>query len=52
MEFMGRPRQYTDEFRERAIRLVGEWREARGVDNGGFKPVAAQLGVNPETLRN
>jgi len=52
MEFMGRPRRYPDEFRERAVRLVREWREARGVTVGGFRPVAQQLGMSGETLRN
>jgi transposase len=49
---MGRPSKHSEEFRERAVRLVGEWREARGVTEGGFKPVATQLGIHPETLRN
>ena len=48
---MGRPRVYPDEFRERAVRLVREWREERGVADGGIRPVASQLGLNPETLR-
>jgi len=52
MEFMGRPNKYPEEFRQRAVRLVFEWRDARGVTNGGVNPVASQLGVNPETLRN
>jgi transposase len=33
-------------------RLVFEWRETRSVTTGGVNDVAAQLGVNPETLRN
>ena len=49
---MGRPSKHSEEFRERAVRLVGEWREARGVTEGGFKPIATQLGIHPETLRN
>ena len=52
MESMGRPKVYPDEFRERAVRLVWEWREARGVSQGGINPVAAQLGINRETLRS
>ena len=51
MEHMGRPRVYPDEFRERAVRLVREWRDARGVDDGGVTAVAKQLGLNRETLR-
>ena len=48
---MGRPRVYPDEFRERAVRLVREWRDARGVSDGGVTAVANQLGLNRETLR-
>ena len=48
---MGRPRVYPDEFRERAVRLVREWREARGVTEGGLTAVAEQLGLRRETLR-
>ena len=48
---MGRPKVYPDEFRERAVRLVREWRDARGVSEGGYTPVADQLGIKRETLR-
>jgi transposase len=48
---MGRPRVYPDEFRERAVRLVREWRESRGVTEGGLTSVAEQLGLRRETLR-
>jgi transposase len=48
---MGRPRVYPDEFRERAVRLVREWRDARGVSHGGLTAVAEQLGLRRETLR-
>ena len=48
---MGRPKVYPDEFRERAVRLVREWRDARGVSEGGYTPVAEQLGIKRETLR-
>jgi transposase len=51
METMGRPRVYPDEFRERAVRLVHEWRKGRGVAEGGLQAVADQLGINRETLR-
>ncbi len=52
MESMARPNKYPRDFRDRAVRLVFEWREARGVTTGGVSDIAAQLGVNPETLRN
>jgi transposase len=48
---MGRPRVYPDEFRERAVRLVREWRDARGVDSGGVTAISNQLGLTRETLR-
>ena len=48
---MGRPRVYPDEFRERAVRLVHEWRKDRAVAEGGLQAVADQLGINRETLR-
>jgi transposase len=48
---MARPRVYPDEFRERAVRLLREWREARGVEEGGVRAVCKQLNLNPETLR-
>ena len=48
---MGRPRVYPDEFRERAVRLVREWRDARGVASGGVTAISNQLGLNRETLR-
>jgi transposase len=51
MESMGRPRVYPDELRDRAVRLVREWREARGVSDGGYTAVCKQLGLHRETLR-
>lgn len=51
MERMARPRLYPDEFRERAIRLVWEWREARGLKDGGLGEFSRQLGLHRETLR-
>ena len=48
---MARPNKYPEEFRERAVRMVREWRETRGQSGGGINQVASQLGVNHETLR-
>jgi len=48
---MGRPRVYPDELRERAVRLVREWREARGVSDGGYTAVCSKLNLHRETLR-
>lgn len=49
---MAAPRRYPDEVRERAVRLVFEWRRERQRDDGGLTQVGEQLGVHPETLRN
>jgi transposase len=48
---MVRPKVYPDELRARAVRLLGEWREARGVTEGGYTVIAKQLGLQRETLR-
>ena len=48
---MARPRLYPDEMRERAVRLIYEWRESRGVTDGGYTAVSQQLGLQRETLR-
>ena len=48
---MARRSNYSEEFREQAVRRVFEWRETRSVELGGVKHIAAELGVNPETLR-
>jgi transposase len=50
---MGRSgKQYPAELRENAVRLVLEWRQARGRSDGGLKEVAEQLGVHVESVRN
>jgi transposase len=38
--------------RERAVRLVYEWRAARDQDYGGFHEIVKQLGVHAESIRN
>ena len=48
---MARPRLYPDELRGRAVRLIYEWRESRGVSDGGYTAVSKQLGLQRETLR-
>jgi transposase len=52
MESMGRQRRYPVEFRERAVRLVYEWRDARNRSGGGLNEVGEQLGVHRETVGN
>ena len=47
---MGRQRRYPVEFRERAVRLVYEWRDARDRSDGGLNEVGEQLGVHRETV--
>ena len=49
---MARTSKYTQEVRERAVRMVWEWRRERHVTTGGVADVARQLGINKETLRN
>lgn len=46
------PMQYPPELKERACRLVDDWRRARQRTNGGFIEIGEQLDVHPETLRN
>ncbi len=40
---MARPRVYPDELRQRAVRLVREWQEARWVTEGGYTPISCGL---------
>lgn len=48
---MSRPRQYPDELRLRAVRMVQEVREQTGRRHGAVTRVARQLGISRETLR-
>lgn len=45
------PRRYPPELKERACRLVHDWRKARDRSNGGYNEIGEQLGVHPTTLR-
>lgn len=47
-----KPRKFDAEFKERAVRLVLEWRRGRGREDGGLTEIGQQLGVHPETIRN
>ena len=49
---MSTSRKYPQELRERAVRMVFEVRRETGEHRGGVARVAAQLGINKETLRN
>src|SRR3954451_18274044 len=52
MRVMAAPRKYPDELRERATRMAVEARRDPATRAGALARVPAQLGVNPETLRN
>jgi len=49
---MGKTTPYPRELREQAVRLVFEWRRARGRSDGGLKEIGEQLGVHTESVRN
>jgi transposase len=49
---MPAPRKYSEEIRDRAVRLVFQIRQESGQRQGAVAVVAAKLGVNRETLRN
>jgi transposase len=48
---MGNSNRHPAELRERAVRMVHEWRRARGRPDGGAVDVAAKLGVHPDSVR-
>lgn len=49
---MGRPSKYSQEFRERAVRLVAEQRDEYASEFETIRSVAVKLGIgSPETLR-
>src|SRR3954451_100951 len=52
MRVMAAPRKYPDEQRERATRMAVEARRDPATKPGAVAPVAGQLGITPETLRN
>ena len=49
---MPAPRKYSDEIKDRAVRMVFQVRRESGQRQGAVAAVAAKLGVNRETLRN
>ncbi len=49
---MPAPRKYSDEIKDRAVRMVFQIRRESGQRRGAVAAVAAKLGVNRETLRN
>jgi transposase len=49
---MPAPRKYSDEIRDRAVRMVLQIQRESGQRYGAIAVVATKLGVNRETLRN
>ncbi len=49
---MPAPRKYSEEIKDRAVRMVFQVRRESGQRQGAVAAVAAKLGVNRETLRN
>jgi transposase len=49
---MPAPKKYSDELRDRAVRMVFQVQRESGRRQGAVAGVAAKLGVNRETLRN
>ena len=48
---MPAPRKYSDEIKDRAVRMVIQIRRESGQRQGAVAAVAAKLGINRETLR-
>jgi len=48
---MGRPSNYSDEVRERSVRLVFEQSERHGSQWKAIQSIASKIGCTPETLR-
>jgi len=49
---MPAPRKYSDEIKDRAVRMVLQIRRESGRRQGAVAVVAAKLGMNRETLRS
>jgi transposase len=48
---MPAPRKYSDEMKDRAVRMVTQVRRESGQRYGAIATVATKLGINRETLR-
>ena len=48
---MAAPRKYSDELRDRAVRMTLDARGDASSSRGAIKRIADQLGVHPEALR-
>jgi transposase len=51
MRVMAAPKKYSDELRERAVRMALDARRDPATSRGAIKRIADQLGVHPEALR-
>ncbi len=51
MRLMSAPKKYSDELRERAVRMALDARRDPATSRGAIKRIADQLGVHPEALR-
>ncbi len=49
---MAKNRKYPPEVKERAVRMLLEWRAARNTTIESVDEVAEKIAVHPETLRN
>jgi transposase len=49
---MGAPRKYSEELRDRAVRMALDARRDPATSRGAIRRIAAQLGVHPEAMRN
>ena len=48
---MGRRNRYSEEVRERAVRMLGEHRADYGSEWEAIRSIAEKIGCSPETLR-
>jgi transposase len=52
MRVMGAPTKYSEELRDRAVRMVLDARRDPATSRGAIRRIAEQLGVHPEAMRN
>jgi transposase len=49
---MGAPTKYSEELRDRAVRMALDARRDPARSRGAIRRIAEQLGVHPEAMRN
>lgn len=49
---MGAPTKYSEELRDRAVRMALDARRDPATSRGAIRRIAEQLGVHPEAMRN